>query len=158
MDYALINKTLNTIIDTKLNQPVAPVVNDTQYAWLPLSLQPEPVHDSRTEKLVAVDTVTAIDAQRSWSVVAKTVDEVADYDRSLLPLISVNGFQLAAALQIKGYTSVVNAELALPGNELLKIAFDRAPAIHSNDKRIIDVATKLNLPIYEVFQLAVMIN
>lgn len=153
-NYALVNTTTGAVLCTKLDQPTQPLVDDPLYAWIPLDLQPVPTHDERTEALSPVDTITTTQVQRNWTVTAKTVAEIADYDRLQLPLIRVTRKYFRLALLDGLYLKTVEDFANAPNNDALRIKYEDSAYFESNDKDLIAAAEYLQIPIYPVFELA----
>lgn len=154
MDYALINIITNAVLCTKTDQPTPPIVDDPSYKWVLLSQAPEPMCIERTEKLTPIDTVSPDLVQRNWTVTAKTVEEIADYDRLQLPLIRVTRKYFRLALLDGLHLKTVEDFVNLPNNEALLIKYQDSAYFYSNDKDLIAAAEYLNIPIYPVFELA----
>lgn len=158
MNYALVNTVTSQVLCIKLDQPTPPLVDDPLYTWMPLDLQATPIHDERAEKLIPADTVSINHVQRDLVVTAKTAEEIAEYDRLLLPLIRVTRkyFRLALldGLHLKTVEDFVNA----PNNEALRIKYEDSVFFESTDKDLIAAAEYLQIPIYPVFEKAAMLE
>lgn len=66
----------------------------------PVTVQPQPAHDSRTERLEPDEPVLADGSwQQSWSIRPATAEEIADYDQSHAPTPKWKEFGVALALR-----------------------------------------------------------